>query len=508
MENSALVKLDGISKRFPGVQALDDVSLTLKAGEVHGLVGENGAGKTTLMNIIGGVVQPNAGTVQINGQKREITNPKMAQNLGISFIHQERALFPNLDVGSNIFMADLPCVVPGAISSRQLKDKTREVLDHVGLCDVKPSRLVRALRPGEQQMVEIARSLTRETKILVFDEPTSSLTSQEIENLFDIIRELKAEGVGIFYVSHRLDEVFEICDRVTVLREGKRIGTVETENTERQTLVQMILGRDTDEVYQREFHETGPLLMRVEGLSRGDAFSDISFDLHQGEILGIAGLLGSGRTDVVRTLFGLDRKTAGEIWIDGEEINIQSPEDAIDLGIGFITEDRHEEGLILSKSVIDNVAMASLRDFATELGWMRPKKEREAAKRQKEKLNIVTPSVNRLVKYLSGGNQQKVVLGKWLETNPRICIFDEPTRGIDIGAKADVHKIMNDLAEQGSGIILISSDLPEVVRMSDRTLVMRDGEIVAEFDQRTCSRTNILMAATGGMEDGEDRCET
>jgi len=389
-------------------------------------------------------------------------------------LHQERALFPNLDVASNIFIANLPRQMPGVIHSHDLGRRARLALERVGLSHIRPSRKVGSLSPGEQQLVEIARSLTRRADILVFDEPTSSLTSQEIERLFPIIRELKGQGVGILYVTHRLDEVFVIYDRVTVLRDGKRIVTVAVEEVDRHSLVQMILGREISEMYQREFQSPGPTVLRVEGLPRGTTFRNISFELHRGEVLGITGLLGSGRTELARAIFGLDPFDSGKIWIDGAEVRIRCPEDAIKHGLDFITEDKHKEGLILEKPIVDNIVLASLPAFANRLGWMQPRKEQQAAKRQREKLRIVTPSVKRLVKYLSGGNKQKVVLGKWLQTAPRIYILDEPTRGIDVGAKAEVHRIISGLAREGAGIILISSEIPEIVRIMNEPTTIEE----------------------------------
>ena len=498
--NSTILELTDISKRFPGVQALDRVSLSLQTGEIHGLVGENGAGKSTLMNVIGGVVVPDSGSIRLHSQEVNIPTPARAQELGIAFIHQELALFPNLDVASNIFIADLPRHAAGVVNDNGLKQRARVVLDRVGLSYVNPTQKVKSLSPGEQQLVEIGRCLVQDVDILVFDEPTSSLTSREVESLFTIIRELRSQGVTVLYVTHRLGEVFDICERVTVLRDGEKIGTVATDEIDRQALVQMIVGREVVDASEHEVRRPGQTILRVGLLSRRPAFRDVSFELHRGEVLGITGLLGSGRTELARAIFGLDRYDSGTIWVDGAKVRIRHPGDAIRHGIGFITEERRKEGLILEKPVRDNIVVASLGAFAGWLGWMQPRRESQAAEEQRASLRIATPTVLRRVKFLSGGNQQKVVVGKWLQTGPRIYILDEPTRGIDVGAKAEVHRIINDLVEQGAGVILISSEIPEIVRMSDHVLVMRNGEVVAEFERGQSTASSILLAAVGGSE--------
>jgi ribose transport system ATP-binding protein len=498
-DQSPVLELAGISKRFPGVQALDDVSLTLLRGEIHGLVGENGAGKSTLLKVIGGVVQPDQGKLIVRGHHVRISDPLQAQRLGIAFIHQELALFPNLDVASNIFIAELPRSVPGVVDFATLRDRARTVLARVGLEHIDPAQRVASLRPGEQQLVEIARCLAQRTEILVLDEPTSSLTEREIETLFSIIRELRAQGVSVLYVSHRLDEVFELCDRVTVLRDGRRVDTCPIVAVDRPALVRMMLGHDLAPRTRGVASTIGPTLLRVEGLSRGRVLQNVSFELHRGEILGIIGVLGSGRTELARCLFGLDQPDSGKVEIDGVEVRVRQPSDAIQLGVGFITEDRRAEGLSVDDTIVDNVVMASLRTFATKVGWMRRGGELVAAERQRDQLRIATPSVLRLVRYLSGGNQQKVVLAKWLETKPRIFILDEPTRGIDVGTKEELYTLIQELAADGAGIILISSEVPEIVRLADRVLVMRAGRIVTELRGSDISPQSVLLATVGGV---------
>jgi ribose transport system ATP-binding protein len=499
MADQTILELTDISKHFPGVIALDRVNFSLQKGEVHGIVGMNGAGKSTLMNIIGGVIQPDSGVIRINGQMKQLTNPAEAQKLGIAFIHQELSLFPNLDLASNIFIYSLPRQLPGFVDDRKLEHWAQSVLERVSLGHLKPKQKVSTLSPGEKQLVEIARCLAQEAKILVFDEPTSSLTGRETETLFGIIRELKDQDVSIIYVSHRLEEVFKICDRVTVLRDGKRVDTVRTNAISRHDLVKMILGHeaaDTAHISRREFDS---VLFKAVGIRRGAVLQDISLEIRRGEILGLAGILGSGRTELGRSLFGLDRIDAGEIWIDGRKVRIRSPQDAIKNGIAFITENRREEGLLANKPVVDNIVLANLRAYASLLGWMHRSQEIRAAEQQKEKLNIATPTVRRLVMYLSGGNQQKVVLGKWLETSSRVWIMDEPTRGIDVGAKEEVYRLIRAIADQGAAVIFISSEISEVARFSDRVLVMRKGKVAGSFEAGTFTAESILIAATEGV---------
>ena len=502
-ESPVLLELQGITKRFPGVQALKGVDLRIRAGEVHALVGENGAGKSTLVNVIGGVVVPDEGDISLDGDTVSLENPAKSQKLGIAVVHQELSLFPHLDVASNILVNDLSPAGFGWISDKMLQAKARGLLEQVGLEKVPPGKLAGRLQPGEQQLIEIARALAMNTRIIVLDEPTSSLPEEEVRTLFDNLKRLKREGIGILFVSHHLDEIFEISDRVTVLRDGRWIDTVRTESIDHRQLVQMILGRDLKEQYQER--KTGQqerdLLLSVSHLSAGDRVKDVSFDLHKREIVGIAGLLGSGRTETARAIFGLDKRKTGEIRVDGETVDIDSPSKAIDLGIGFITEDKRREGLMLDKSIKDNIVMAIFRKFTNRIGWALPKKERSAAEAQKRDLKIVAPSVGKRTKFLSGGNQQKVVLGKWLETEPQIYLLDEPTRGIDVGTKSEFYSLISDLASQGAGVVLITEEIMEMVTLCDRVLIMRDGQITGELSGERLTSENILLAITGGNID-------
>jgi ribose transport system ATP-binding protein len=488
-----------ISKLYPGVQALDNVSVTIAKGEVRALVGENGAGKSTFVNVIGGITRPDSGSLCVDGREVKIRSPKQAAENGIAIVHQELSLYPNLDVASNLFLSRLDEQGKLLTPERHMRREAHAVLERVGLEHIPPTRKVGQLMPGEQQLVEIGRALVKDVKVLVLDEPTSSLAEREIRTLFRIINELKAQGISVIFVSHRMEEIFEICDSITVFRDGKHIRTVRTQEINNNDLVRLILGRKFDEMYQAAAtFRHGSELLRVENLTQEPRLKGVSFTLKEGEILGIVGLLGSGRTELMRAVFGLDTFAQGEIYLKSQKVRITSPDQAIRLGIGFITEDRHREGLVLEKSIKDNIALASLRRVANRLGWVLPGREMAAARRQKEKLNIVTPSVLRKVKYLSGGNQQKVVLSKWLETHPQIFILDEPTRGIDVGAKADFYKIIQGLAEEGAGVIFISSELQEIVSVCHRVLVLRHGSFCSEFTGEQISGANILLAMTGG----------
>lgn len=500
--NTILLEALGISKQYPGVRALNNVSISVYHGEIRGLVGENGAGKSTLVNIFSGVIKkPDGGRLLFEGQEVRINSPRRADDLGIAAVHQERSLFPNLDVATNLFFSSLGSNNPFFISDRKFQEKAKSVLASMSLSHVSPSSKVSRLSPAQQQLIEIARAVVKSAKLIILDEPTSSLSENETQILFRIIRELKEKGVSIIFVSHRLGEVLEICDRVTVLRDGHHIKTVDTRKVKTSELVELILGRKESEMYQKSAElQSGAELLRVEHLVKEPKIKDISFSLHQGEILGMAGLLGSGRTELVRTIFGLDKPSRGKFFIRGEPVHLRNPERAIKQGIGFITEDRHKEGLILDKSFKDNIVLANLRKYSTAWGWMLPNKEISAAEQQKEKLKIATPSLLRKVKFLSGGNQQKTVLAKWLETQPQIFIMDDPTRGIDVGTKTEFYLLISNLARQGAGILFISSELQELVNVCHRILVLHKGRFIAEYTGSQINSAKILIKMT---EEGE-----
>lgn len=492
-----LLEMHGIHKSFPGVKVLEDVHFSLYPGELHALMGENGAGKSTLMKILCGIYNKDQGTVTVKGKQEEITSTKMAEALGIAIIHQELNLIPYLSVMENIFLGrEYTYGKTRFVNWRKMREEAGRYLKQLGM-DIDPATIVEELSVGQQQMVEIAKALSLQADILVLDEPTAALTDREIEKLFDVIANLKAKGVGMIYISHRMEEIFKISDRITVLRDGKYIGTRETKETNMEELVRMMVGRDINDRFPKIEIAPGEERLRVEGISLGNRLRDISFSVRSGEILGIAGLMGAGRTEVAKVLFGADPATSGKIFINGVETPIRRPLDAIRAGIALVTEDRKQEGLILSLSVRENLSLPNLKKLSAS-GFMKRAAENVLSSQTIEKLRIKTPNAEQMVGALSGGNQQKVVIGKWMATNPKILILDEPTRGVDIGAKKEIYDLMNVLAKEGVAIIMISSELPEVLGMSDRILVMHEGRITAELSREEATQENIMHAATGG----------
>lgn len=498
-EAQPLLQMQRISKTFPGVQALKQVDLTVYPGEILALVGENGAGKSTLMRILNGVFLPDADSGQIlwNGRAVTIHSPHDAQRLGISMIHQELALIPYLDVGKNIYLGREPAgAVPGTIDWQRLYAQAREQLDRLGL-PIDPRTEVRFLPLAQRQMVEVAKALSLDARLIVMDEPTSSLTDREVETLFDQMRALKAQGVSVIFISHRLEEIFVIADRVTVLRDGELVGTEPVAGLTEEKVIRMMVGRELTDIYERSGRtDSREPVLEVEGLTSHGAIEDISFKLHRGEILGGAGLVGAGRTELAETIFGLRPAHAGVIRLAGQPVTIRRPAQAIAQGIGFVPEDRKAQGLFLRMGVGENIVMAVLRQL-TRLGLIQGARAESIARDFVTRLDIRTPSIQQRVRNLSGGNQQKVVIAKWLTLKPRVLILDEPTRGIDVGAKAEIYHLMNDLAAQGVGILMISSELPEVLGVSDRVLVMHEGRLTGEFDPRTATQDDIMSAATG-----------
>ncbi len=491
------LEMRNIEKRFPGVHALKNVTLLIKKGEVHGLVGENGAGKSTLMNVLGGVVSPDSGEIFIEGEKVIINSPRKAQGLGISFIHQELNLFPFLDIAKNIFISDLPGR-GGRIDKRELYQKAKKLLDEVGL-HKDPKTLIKDLTVAEQQLVEIAKALSSYTRILVLDEPTSSLTDREIEDLFRIIQELKDKGVTVIYISHRLDEIFRICDTVTVMRDGEIIDTMAINETDKDDLVQKMVGRKLTMMFPaRSEKKIGKIVLEVEGLTKEPYFRDVNFTLHEGEILGVFGLVGAGRSEVARTIVGDFHKDRGKVILNGKEVNFTHPQQAIINGVGFLTEDRRGEGLATEMEVYKNISMAVFWHHLRQGFRLKLQEEKKIAEEFVEKLRIVTPSIFQRVKFLSGGNQQKVVVAKWLCASPQVLILDEATRGIDVGAKAEIYQLTVDLARQGIGIIFISSEIEEILGLSDRLLVMYEGEVTAMLSGEGITQEKVMYYATGG----------
>ena len=499
MHEALCLEMTGIEKHFPGVHALKQVDFSLEKGEIHGLLGENGAGKSTLMKALGGVEPPDSGTIRICGEKVRIHTPKEAQGHGVSFIHQELSLFLDLDIATNIFIQNIPHS-GSFIRSKELYEKTSAVLAAVGLSQYAPTTKIKELQMGERQLVEIARCLTMQTRILVLDEPTSSLTKKEVETLFALMRKLKAQGISIIFISHRLDEVFDICDRITVMRDGQKIATTDTAQTNTNQIVALMIGRSLSEMFMRNHYPAGEELLRVEHLSRGERFQDISFSVHAGEIVGLYGLMGSGRSEIVRSIFGIERYEQGEIFVEGKQVRITHPSDAIACGIGLVTENRREEGLMVRQSVQFNLVCANLNAFRKSvLGFMDKKREAAACQANVRDFNIKTSSLQKKAKYLSGGNQQKVVIAKWLNRAPKVLILDEPTRGVDVGAKYEIYHILEQQLKQGKGIFVISSELNEIMGICDRILVIRKGHIVESFSHEAFSKEKLLESCMGGQ---------
>jgi rhamnose transport system ATP-binding protein len=497
-----ILEIHGVSKRFDATQALDQVSLELYPGEVHTLLGENGAGKSTLIKIMTGIHQPDSGEILLDGRRIEIHNSAQAQHYGIAAIYQEPMIFSDLNVAENIFISHQG---RGAVVNwRSLYREAEAILTKLGVqLDVRSP--ARGLTLAAQQTVEIAKALSLKTRVLIMDEPTASLSANEVAQLFKLVRNLRDQGVAILFISHRLDEVFEISDRITIFRDGRFISSAPATEVTPESAIRDMVGREMTTFFAREESERGELLLSVRGLTRYGVFSDVSFDLYRGEILGFAGLVGARRTDVALALFGIEPADEGEIIFDGQRVDIRTPNQATELGIVYVPEDRREHGLVMPMSIAANISLPTLRRYLTRLGIIRSRQEEATAEDYRARLNIRTPSTRLHASKLSGGNQQKVVLSKWLNTEPRLLLLDEPTRGIDVGAKAEVHHIVSDLARQGLGILLISSDLPEVLAMSDRILVMREGRQMGIFDKAQADQETVMTAAMGQAYAGEIR---
>jgi ribose transport system ATP-binding protein len=495
--SEALVLMEGIEKRFPGVHALNQARLELRPGEVHALVGENGAGKSTLMKILGGIYHKDDGHIYLEGQEVEIQNPRMAQDLGISIIHQELNLMPHLTVAQNIFMGREPRKkIHFVVDDKTMNQQARDLFKLLSL-ELDPTTRVSNLTVAKQQMVEIAKALSFNARILIMDEPTAALTDAEIEDLFTIIRQLRGQGVGIIYISHRLEELKAIADRVTVMRDGKTIETLPIADASRDKVISLMVGRVIYEsAPEIPENPSGEVVLEVRNLNRGRALRDVSFKLRKGEILGFAGLMGAGRTEAARVIFGADPLDSGEIYVNGKLVQIKSPQDAVRQSIGYLSEDRKRYGLVLGMDVKENVAMASMKKFLRWGFWMNFKKAAAKAQEMVSALSIKTPSLEQKVKFLSGGNQQKVIIGKWLTADTNILIFDEPTRGIDVGAKSEIYKLLNELTRQGKSIIMISSELPEILRMSHRVVVMCEGRVTGTLTADEIDQESIMQLAT------------
>jgi len=492
-----LLKAEAIDKRFPGVHALENVDFDLMASEVHVLLGENGAGKSTLMKIFSGTHLKDSGRIFLQGEEVELENPHHARELGIGMVYQELSLITSLSVAENIYLGRLPKHPTGTVHWAKLYEDTENLFRDFDV-HVDPKQRVRSLGMAERQLVEIAKALSINVRILLLDEPTSALSGEERERLFDIIRQLQKRDVGIVYVSHRLDEVPHIGQRVTVLRDGKKMGTLNVRESEEGMLIKMMVGRELKDQFPKETVKIGNEILRIENLSSGGKLNDIHLSLREGEILAISGLMGAGRTEFARALFGIDKIESGSIYIDNREVSISSPWDAIGLGLGYLTENRRD-GLVPRLHVSANITLASLRRLGS-FGFLKRRHERSLSERFIRELNIHTSGVHQKVEFLSGGNQQKVALAKWICSHARIMIFDEPTRGIDVGSKTEVFRLMSQLVKQGVGIIMISSELPEVMAIADRILVMCRGSITAELKRGEATQEDILRYAVIGGE--------
>ncbi len=494
-----VIELAGITRSFGAVQALRGVDLTLYSGEVHALVGENGAGKSTLVKILAGIHRPDAGIIKIDGQEVELHNPVQSRQAGIAVIHQEPTLFPDLNVAENVFMGRHPRDRFGRVDWKRMYQEVERLFASL---DVRLNVYtpVQGLSVADQQLVEIAKALSLNSRVLIMDEPTAALSAHEVQQLFAIARQLRERGVAILFVSHRLEEIFELADRVTVLRDGMRVATAPVAELTTQQIIRQMVGRELEMLYPKSEVEAGEVVLDVRGLTRKGVFEDISFQVRRGEIVGFAGLVGAGRTEVARVIFGIDRADAGEIRINGKQVQISSPKTAMKQGIAYVPEDRHQHGLIMDFSIVRNMTLPILRQTSM-LGLVDQRREREVARNYSARLQVRSSGIDQLVRALSGGNQQKVVLAKWLITNPSVLILDEPTRGIDVGSKAEVHRIISTLARDGLAIILISSDLPEVLAMADRVLVMHEGRITAEFTHADVDQEKVMFAATGQTND-------
>jgi len=493
----AIIDVKGICKAFPGVQALSDVDLQILRGEIHAVVGENGAGKSTLMNILSGVFTADRGQILLDGREVIVSSPKQAHELGIHIVHQETSLCPNLSVAENAFVYDIPAGRLGLVDRKKLRTDAEELLQTFDI-KARPETLIRELGVAQQQLVEIAKAFAGKCRVLILDEPTSALAMHEEALLFEKVRQLREQGTSVIYISHKLREVFDLADRVTVMRDGRVVGTRVVAEIDIPHIVTMMVGRELSQLYPEKSKKRGKPVLEVRNLASGRQVQDVSFDLHEGEILGVAGLVGAGRTEAAMAIFGVAAIDRGEVLVNGARLEPESPQKSIARGMGFLHEDRRAWGLFLQKDVQANIVSAHLDKF-TRGPFMDRKKEQAEAARYVDALAIRTPSLMQKVMNLSGGNQQKVVVGKWLSTRPRILLVDEPTRGIDVGAKAEIHGLLRELANEGVAILMISSELPEILGMSDRVLVMHEGRSVGTLSAEEASESAIMSLAVGSL---------
>lgn len=492
-----MLRMEGVSKIFPGVKALDNVDITAYGGEVTALMGENGAGKSTLMKILSGVYQKDEGKIFIDGEEAHIKGIKSAEEYGVTIIHQEMSVLNNLTVAENIFLGNEKYdKFTGKINKKELIERSKLFLNQIG-ANINPNTLVSSLNLGEKQMVEIAKALTKNARVIIMDEPTTALTEVETKNLFKVIDNLKKKGIAIIYISHRMEEIFAMCDRVEVLRDGKYAGNALVKDIDNDKLISMMVGRKIEDQFPYRKAKTGKDILEVKNLNSNVGIKDISFSVKEGEILGIAGLMGSGRTEVAKTIFGEYKKTSGTIKVKGKEVHIKSIQEAIDEGICYLSEDRKKEGCVLSLSVAENMILSNLKKYEGKMMAIDKNKAIKDIDYYIDKINIKTPNREQIMKNLSGGNQQKVILAKWLMLSPEVLIIDEPTRGIDVGAKKEIYELLNELKASGKAIIMISSDLPEILGVSDRILVMSEGRISGELKREEASQESIMKLAVG-----------
>lgn len=490
--------MENIYKAFGTNQVLTGVDFELVAGEVHALMGENGAGKSTLMNVLTGLHSLDKGSITIDGKETYFASPKEAEKAGITFIHQELNIWPEMTVLDNLFIGKELKSTFGLLKTKEMKTLAKEQFDKLAV-SIPLDKEAGACSVGEQQMIEIAKALMTDAKIIIMDEPTAALTEREIEKLFQVIASLKKDGVSIVYISHRMEEIFAICDRITVMRDGKTVDTKAIPETSFDEVVKKMVGRELTDRFPARDSKIGETVLEVKGISKAGVFQDVSFSVRSGEIVGFSGLMGAGRTEIMRAIFGLDKMDIGEIWLNGERVVIKKPEQAVRLGIGFITEDRKDEGLILDFSIKENMVLPTLYSFAHK-GIINEKSELDFVNMLIKRLTVKTQSAQTRVGNLSGGNQQKVVIAKWVGIGPKVLILDEPTRGVDVGAKREIYQLMNELTSRGVAIIMVSSELPEVLGMSDRILVVHEGKISGELARAEATQEKIMTLATGGLE--------
>ncbi|MYL64860.1 ATP-binding cassette domain-containing protein [Bacillus hwajinpoensis] len=493
------ISMRDIHKAFGANKVLEGVNIDIQNAEVHALMGENGAGKSTLMNILTGLHKKDNGTIVIDGKERVFDNPKEAEENGVAFIHQELNIWPELTVLENLFINKEPVTSFGLIHTKKMKAIADEQFNKLAI-SIPLYQEAGKCSVGEQQMIEIAKALMTDAKVIIMDEPTAALTEREIQTLFQVIRSLKKSGVSIVYISHRMEEIFTICDSITVMRDGKTVDTKAIPDTNFDEVVRKMVGRELTDRFPERSPKPGETMLEVKGLGRKGVFENVNFSVRSGEIVGVSGLMGAGRTEVMRTIFGLDGKYTGDIFISGKKVVIKNPSQAVQLGLGFITEDRKEEGLVLDFSLKDNIALPSLYSFAPK-GLINEKSELDFVELLIKRLTIKTESARTSAKNLSGGNQQKVVIAKWIGIGPKVLILDEPTRGVDVGAKREIYQLMNELTDRGVAIIMVSSELPEVLGMSDRILVFREGQLTGEVSKKEATQEKIMTLATGGQED-------